>query len=366
MVLLNYNTNGYLTNIVAGFQAPNKQGVMTNAFLSTNSFTWDNPGRVRTVTDPLGYTITYNYDAWDRPTNVTYMDGTYEQTVYKYLDAELARDRNGHWTAMEHDPLRHLTDTYDNLGRHTHFDWCTCGALTGLTDPLGHTTTWLRDLQNRVTAKVYADNTQTTYSYETNSTRLKMVTDAKNQSALYSYLVDDNLNQVAYSNAVVATTNVSFTYDTNYNRLATTTDGTGTTTHRYYNVAPGQLGAGMLSSVSNSFIGASSVVTYNYDALNRATNRAINGASEIVAFDALHRVTLVTNVLGRFTNTYVGGTMLVSTNFYPNGQKTVFSYFSVTNDERLSEIWNRNSTNGTLSKFDYGYDPAGQITNWTQ
>jgi len=63
-------------------------------------------------------------------------------------------------------------------------------------------------------------------------------------------------------------------------------------------------GAGMLASVSNSFIGASSVVSYNYDALGRMTNRAINGAVQQLAFDVLHRVTMVTNVLGWFANIY--------------------------------------------------------------
>src|SRR5690242_19550838 len=33
--------------------------------------------------------------------------------------------------------------------------WCTCGALNSITDPLGRTTSWVRDLQGRVTAKVY-------------------------------------------------------------------------------------------------------------------------------------------------------------------------------------------------------------------
>ena len=96
---------------------------------------------------------------------------------------------------------------------------------------------------------------------------------------------------------------------------------------------------------------------------SRITNRAINGVAQQVAYDDLGRVTLVTNVLGSFTNTYLGGTMLLSTNFYPNGQKTVFSYQS---DERLSEIWNQKADGSTLSKFDYNYDPVGNITNWTQ
>jgi RHS repeat-associated protein len=356
-VFLNYDTNGYLLNVVAG---------TTASRLSTNSFTYDGYGRVRTATDPLGYTVTTSYDAADRPTNITYMDGTYQQIVYTYLDPVLQRDRNGHWTAMAYDPLRHLTDTYDNLGRHTQFSWCGCGSLTGITDPNGNVTQFIRDLQSRVTSKIYPDLTQINYSYEANSSRLLSVTDAKNQSTLYSYFVDNNLKQVTYSNAVVAAPSVSFTYDTNYNRMVTMTDGTGTTTYQYYNVAAGQLGAGQLSSASNSFIGSTSLISYNYDALGRITNRAINGVSQQVAFDALHRVALITNVLGRFTNTYIGGTMLTSTNFYPNGQKTIFSYLSITNDERLSEIWNQNSTNGTISKFDYVYDAVGNITNWTQ
>ena len=360
-VSLNYTTNGYLTNVIAG--------VISNSTwqaLSTNGFTYDGYGRMRTVTDPLGYTVTTSYDAADRPTNITYMDGTYQQTVYNYLDPVLQRDRDGHWTAMAYDPLRHLTDTYDNLGRHTQFSWCGCGSLNGITDPLGRATSWIRDLQGRVQTKIYPDLTQINYTYETNSSRLLSVTDAKNQFTIYSYFVDDNIKQVIYSNAVVATSNVLFTYDTNYNRITTMTDGTGTTTYNYYPVISGQLGAGQLSSVSNSFIGASSVISYNYDALGRITNRAVNGVSQQVAFDMLNRVSVVTNALGSFTNTYVGGTTLLSTNYAPFGKKTIFSYLSITNDERLSEILNQKTNSVTLSKFDYKYDPVGNITNWTE
>ena len=360
-VSLNYTTNGYLTNVIAG--------VISNSTwqaLSTNGFSYDGYGRLRTVTDPLGYTVTTGYDAADRPTNITYMDGTYQQMVYNYLDPVLTRDRNGHWTAMAYDRLRHLTDTYDNLGRHTQFSWCGCGSLNGITDPLGRATSWIRDLQGRVQTKVYPDLTQINYAYETNSNRLLSVTDAKNQSTIYSYFIDDNLKQVTYSNAVVATPSVSFAYDTNYNRIVSMTDGTGTTTYHYYPVASGQLGAGQLSSVSNSFIGANSVISYSYDALGRVTNRAINGVSQQIAFDTLNRVSVITNILGKFTNTYVDGTMLVSTNYAPFGKKTIFSYLSITNDERLSEILNQKTNSVTLSKFDYKYDPVGNITNWTE
>jgi RHS repeat-associated protein len=141
------------------------------------------------------------------------------------------------------------------------------------------------------------------------------------------------------------------------------TDGIGTTAYGY-NPVNGQLGSGRLASVTNPL--PNSVVTYNYDALGRTTNRAINGVAQTVALDGLGRVTIITNALGTFTNTYVGTTMLIATNFYPNGQKMVFGYHSVTNDQRLAEIWNQNYNGSTLSKFDYEYTPDGQIKTWTQ
>jgi RHS repeat-associated protein len=354
IVLLIYSTNGYLTNIVAG---------TANSSLSTNSFTYDGYGRVRTMMDPLGYTITTSYDILDRPTNITYMDGTYEQIVYNYLDRTLMRDRDGHWTEQIHDSLRHLTDVYDFIGRHTQLGWCTCGALESITDPNGNVTQLQRDIQNRLTGKIYPNLTQINYTYETNSSRLLSIADPKAQSTSYSYYVDNDVKQVSYNNAAISTPSVSFSYDTNYNRITSMVDGTGTNTYSYYSVANGQLGAGMLSSISNSFVG--SYVTYNYDTLGRITNRAINNVAEQLTYDALGRVTVITNVLGTFTNTYVGGTLLISTNFAPFGKETVFTYYSITNDERLQTIWNQATNGATLSEFNYIYDPVGQITNWT-
>ena len=47
----------------------------------------------------------------------------------------------------------------------------------------------------------------------------------------------------------------------------------------------------------------------------------------------------MTNVLGGFTNTYVGATFRLSTDFFLNGQKTIFNCFGNTNDQR----WRRST-----------------------
>ena len=51
---------------------------------------------------------------------------------------------------------------------------------------------------------------------------------------------------------------------------------------------------------------------------------------------------------------------------YPNGQATNYSYFGRSGDQRLQEISNLTPTSAVLSKFDYTYNPAGDILTWTQ
>ena len=62
-----------------------------------------------------------------------------------------------------YDPLQRLTQVKDALGRITQLDWCGCGSLSGLIDPLGRVTSWVRDIQGRVTGKIYPDGTGMAY-----------------------------------------------------------------------------------------------------------------------------------------------------------------------------------------------------------
>ena len=221
----------------------------------------------------------------------------------------------------------------------------------------------MRDLQGRPTAKIYPDNTQTIYAYENALSRLKSVVDAKSQITSYKYFGDNNLKSVSYANAVIATPSVSFTYDTNYNRMVAMVDGIGTNAYAYYPITNGVLGAGRLVSVDGSLL--NDTITYGYDQLGRVNSRDINGVAVRFIFDALSRVTVVTNVLRSFTNAYVNTTFRISTNFYPNGQKVVFSYYGATNDFRLQQIQN-STLSSNLSTFQYTYDADGQISTWTQ
>jgi RHS repeat-associated protein len=95
-------------------------------------------------------------------------------------------------------------------------------------------------------------------------------------------------------------------------------------------------------------------------------SRSINGVAASQTYEPLGRIDTVTNALGNFTYSYVGATSRIQNVNYPNGQTTNFLYFPNTGDRRLQEINNQKTGAVTISKFDYVYDPVGNITTWTQ
>jgi YD repeat-containing protein len=316
------------------------------------------------VTNPDGYTLAYGYDNLDRRVQITYPDASTEQTVYDLLDAGRTKDRLNRWTLMTYNPIRQLTDVQDPQGRMTHLNWCGCGSLESLVDPMGRITAWVRDLEGRVTAKIYPDLTQTTYAYD-GAGRLAQRTDAKSQITSYGYFIDDDLKSVTYSNTVIPTPPASYTYDPRYNRLASSTGVLGTTSYTYNPMASiPALGATRLASVLSPM--PNSAITYGYDELGRVVNRSINGVAETRNYDALGRIATVTNPLGQFTYTYDGATNRLLSVLYPNGQTTAFTYFDNAGDKRLKAIQNNKSTGANISTFSYTYDPTGQIQSWTQ
>jgi RHS repeat-associated protein len=350
-----YDPNGYLLSVT---------GAIAGA---TTTFAYDGYGRLRTVTDSEGYAVTTDYDAFDRPTLVTYPDSTTRQITYDKLDAVAVTDRRGRISRTAYNAIRQIVTSTDPLGRTTQFAWCKCGALRLLTDPAGNTTAWTHDVRARVTSKQFPDGSALKYNYEANASRLKSVIDAKAQVTNYQYFVDDSLKQVSYANAAVSTPTVSYAYDVNYPRLVTMTDGVGTTTYAYNPIpTTPTLGAGRLASVTGPL--ANSAIAYGYDELGRVLTRSINGPANAssAAYDALGRVSQISNPLGIFNYAYVNATGRLDHVIYPNSQRTNYGYYNNAGDQRLQQIQNLKSDSSNLSTFAYTYDPEGMIEAWSK
>ncbi len=324
-----YDGSGYLLRVV-------------NANAQTAaSFTYDQFGRVATRTDSEGYTVAFAYDALDRLTKETYPDGTTRQYTWNRLDLATETDRQGNVTRYTYDANRDLLSVTDPLGRETKFTYYENGMLKSLTDPNGHTTVWNVDLENRVTAKEYADGTKLTYSYETTTSRLKAVMDALGQTKQYSYAVDDALAGLSYLNAMNPTPDVSFSYDAYFRRLLGMTDGSGTTQYQYVSV--GSLGALQLLRETGPHKNAT--IAYRYDALGRVASRTVDTSKETFAYDKLGREKDHTDVLGTFSLGYLGQTSQLTSQVIKSGIiGTLWTYDTNKNDRRLKAITNSNAT----------------------
>ena len=360
----NYDTNGRLLTVVGP----------TNS--ATTTFTYDSFDRVKTVTDPDGYTVSVAYDAFDRPVTNSYPDGSTETIAYKYLDPQIYVDRAGRVTQFTYDSLRHLTQISEATNWNTYFDWCTCGNLTSITDPLGRMTKWFYDIQGRVTSKQYTDGSSVQYGYENTTSKVKTFTNERNQTRTFYYYDNDLFEGVVYANPFVTPT-VAFNYDS-YGRITAMYDGYGAAfgtnyTFSYYPItSPPTLGAGRLESIVDP--NGRDTFTYGYDALERIqsvvmTNTLIGGifGSDVYrntyTYDNLGRVTQdTTKAVGTFTFTYAGASSRLASIIYPNSLTATFGYYNTNGDLRLMGLTNSNA-GALLSRFNYAYNEEGQITN---
>jgi RHS repeat-associated protein len=350
-----YDTDGYLVAVDGPLPGTS----------DTVSATYDFFGRVRTTTGLSGYALTFDYDVMNRVTKITHPDSTFEQFFYDRLDLTNVTDRAGRQTLFEYDNMRQVKKQTDPLGRVMHFEWCRCGDIKSLTDPMGRTTSWLTDVQGRVTGKRYGDGSLVSYAYESASSRLKHVIDEKDQVTQFDWNRDDTLNSIAYGSAAIPTPGVSFTYDPNYQRVTSMTDGTGTTLYSY-NAVTGTptLGAGALASVDGPL--PNDTITYGYDELGRPIHRAINGVGLAVTLDAAGRPIGMTNALGGFAYGYDGSTVRLVSKSLPNGQTEERSYGNNLQDRMLQRITHQVGAT-PLSEFLYGHDVSrSRIATWSQ
>ena len=345
-IAYNYNAKGYLTNVVG------------HTIADTVNVSYDTAGRIYSLTDSDGYSITNTYDSLDRLTNSVMPDGTFVQQVYNILDVIAVHGRDNRWSYFTQDANRHLTDVEATSGQLFHFEYCACGALNGITDPKGQPTMWSRDVQSRPTGKLYADLTGDTINYEATTSRLKKTTDAAGKSTQLAYNLDDSLAQATFS---LTTPSVSYTYDNVYSRVTQLVNGTGTNQFTY--VPAGQAGAGSIQSINGPL--SNNTITYGYDALGRPLTLQIGTATSAVQYDTLGRVWWSSNQLGVATIAYVNASQRPASIKWPNGFGTSLNYTPVSDGSRLQSMITTNSTGSLIESYAFAYDINNLITTQT-
>jgi RHS repeat-associated protein len=354
-----YNNYGQLTQITAA------EGTVTEAantlFYGTDrrlarvnkagqiliQVTYDPIGRVRTQTDGSGFTLTYDYDALNQLTRITYPDGRNEQFAWStrrpfLLVQETARSDKANRYA--YDPERRLTESIAPDGALTRQIYDPDGNLTKLIDANGKPTAFAFDADGLATAETYADGKGSTYTYDA-AGRVKTRTNARGIRTTYSYDQNGNLTLIDYADN---TPDVALVYDA-FNRLIQRTDGLGVSRFTY--------------DANDNLTSADGpwdvdTITYTYDAQDRRIGMTPQGGTAVTyGYDTLGRLATVAHGTRNYALTYQGNSNLVARLTRPNG-----SFSTYTNDalQRLTALGNYKSDNSVINRFDYSYNTDDQ------
>jgi len=301
-----YDSNGRVIRQVAA-----DGGVTTFSYVQLNSAVSTSPIDQTTLTDPLGNTTVYQFNAAGVPLSIT--DALGEMSVYS-------------------------VDSNTNLN-------------SSITDPLGRTTTYTYDAAGNTTSITKLAGTPnavtTTYTYEPVHNNLASVTDASGNTTTYKYDASGNL--ISKTGALGQRT--TYTYDS-YGEPATVTDPLGDAVHYSY-------ANGALATITDPVGNITTRVTDAVARLVSITNPL--GQTTAYQYDSQDSVTLVTNAIGGVTSfTYdANGDLLTvqDPRQQGTGNQTTYTYDSM--DHLLTR------TDPLRRQESYTYDLDGNIVSIT-
>jgi RHS repeat-associated protein len=309
LVTNTYDTNGFLSrNAVVGY--------------TTNFFTW-NAGRVSSVTDFRGLTVTSRWDALGRLTSLVYPDGTYVTNTYLNLDRVTTTDRMGYVTRTVYDDFQNPIQIIDPSGRTNVLTYCDCGLLFSKMDPLGGVTAYTYDFSGRLLSTLFPDGTYTSNRWDA----MGRIIGVQKPDGHW-------------------VTNV---YN-NQGRRVLSSDSRGTLTSLSYDI---------LNRVTNQVDGNGVVVGLAYDGLNRLLFRKYpdGGVSSLGYSAGVVFPTIVTNTGGK-VRLYAYNSRGYLTNIIVQG----FSTNSFVYDGLGNMLARTDDRGGTTS---WSYDIYGRLTNRT-
>jgi len=338
---------------------------------TVKSFTYDTVGRVRTVTDDTGLTLTYEYNDLNQVIRILYPDTVYSSgtPVSKFVTINRSSccphiidgiiDRAGLATTYVYDALKRLRQVQGPSGT-VMYDYDSNGNLVKLTDIDKKTTTFEYDLDNRLVKKIFADVKFASYTYDKAGLLTKAVNARNIETNYTSYDPNHNLLRINYSDS---TPDVTFTYYDFSNLLKTRTDGTGLYQYSYDS-------NGKLTGIDGPW--ANDTITFQYNELTQLKNMVPQGGQTVnfsYDYDSgfsdpdIGRLKAVQTGANAYTYDYSGVNHLVQKLTRPNGSYTDYVY----NDplKRLTEIINKTSSGGIIDRHAFTYNNLDVIDTET-
>ena len=395
---LGYDSTGNLTNVI------NNAGYQTTVMR-------DSQGRVASLTDAAGHTTTFDYTggcSCGKPGKVINPDGTFKLTEYDSL-GNTTRTVNelGAETLSFYNSAGILLWTRDPLTNYTQFFY-SGPLLTNVVDALGRSTRYEYDSLNRTNAIIDAQGGVVRIEYDGSGNRTKVI-DAVSNITTFVYDSGNRLTQqidplghtnfFGYDAAGNRTEAIdrngrkrTFAYDP-LNRMTNELWWEGTSVVRSIVFGFNELGVQTLAA------DAAARYEYSYNALNQlervlSQSAGVPDFTLLYTYTALGQVESVTDNYGvSVGSAYDNRNRLASRTWQGSGvdpARVDFAYDAAgsrTRTDRFADLAGTNrigfTTNAynlagivtnithlgpasqVLSKYDYHFDAAYQITSWT-
>ena len=264
----------------------------TNQLGAISTNTYDAAGNLSTVTNALGKMSKVTYDVHGMPLTVTDARGKVTTFVYD-ATGNLAKrtDALNHSTEFAYDARGRLLSSTNALGNMTSFSYDAFGRVNLVTRADGTTMTYEYDLAGRRIAVIDAKGNRSTSTYDA-AYRLTSQTDAAGQTNTYAYDVMSNL--VSTTDALGRV--INYEYD-EFNRLEKTIYPPATAgAPRLFEALHYDQGGNVIERIDT----AGRVTTYSYDDSNRVTS-STDAANQTTQFeyDALSRMTALVDALNQ-------------------------------------------------------------------
>jgi RHS repeat-associated protein len=348
------------------YDAADHETSQTDGLGHTTTFAYDAQGHLTTITDPLGNAITWTYDAASNPISYTdQRDKTWQFAYDGQHNLNSVTDPLDGVTHYTYNSKGQLTQAQDPAGVSVGYSYDSYGNLTCLTNALGEASCWNYDILGRPIG--FTDSTghttQFSYDYDAASNLLVRVTDPLGHQTTYVYDVNGNLTKITDAKGHVTT----FTYDTQFN-LTGVSDALGGNTTYDYDANDGLIritdANGHQTSYQHDPVGRvvaitdplGHTVTFIYDDADRLTTfgRA-DGSSIGYQHDALGRLIGIDYPTGSDINYTYDAAGNLTHAAYGDDWSASYGYDDA---GRLSAV----EDNGRNLILSYTYDPAGRRT----
>jgi RHS repeat-associated protein len=349
---------------------------LTNPLGRKTTLSYDAKGNLIKISDPLNNALALTYDGFGHPVTAKNALGNTTSIIYDAKGAPAsATDELGRTVAMERDALSRPTALIDPRGNRTAFTYDDAGNILQLKDAL-----------NGVTSMGYVQG---------RTGRLpNSITDAKGHATTINY--DDHGRVTSVRNALGQTTSIGYNalgapvsaQTRNGHTLAIGYDDL----HRVTSLTLPEGSVGMSYNAVGGLVSASHYngtalgvtydalkrpsrvvqilpngfaygVDYSYDANgNRKTMKTPQGVFKY-DYDALDRVTSVTNPFGQTVAFTYDALSRRKTMIYPNGTVTSYAYDAA---GRVTQVSHKRAADQNVLAFNsYGYDDNGNATSIT-